>query len=136
PRSAPSPPAALRRACRRRLQWVTSTKPLQRPVNGFSARYAESGLRCKSAICLSSRIATNATEIEPRRSIAMLKFTQDHEWLRIEGDIATVGITDHAQDQLGDLVFSNYQRLERDPNREQRRRSSNPSRPPRTFMRR
>ena len=35
----------------------------------------------------------------------MLKFTQDHEWLRIEGDIATVGITDHAQDQLGDLVF-------------------------------
>jgi glycine cleavage system H protein len=35
----------------------------------------------------------------------MLKFTQDHEWLRIEGDIATVGITDHAQEQLGDLVF-------------------------------
>src|SRR5262249_29371335 len=42
---------------------------------------------------------------EPRRSIAMLKFTQDHEWLRIEGDIATVGITHHAQEQLGDLVF-------------------------------
>jgi glycine cleavage system H protein len=35
----------------------------------------------------------------------MLKFTEDHEWLRIEGDIATVGITDHAQEQLGDLVF-------------------------------
>ncbi len=35
----------------------------------------------------------------------MLKFTDDHEWLRIEGDIATVGITDHAQAQLGDLVF-------------------------------
>jgi glycine cleavage system H protein len=35
----------------------------------------------------------------------MLKFTEDHEWLRIEGDIATVGITDYAQDQLGDLVF-------------------------------
>lgn len=35
----------------------------------------------------------------------MLKFTQDHEWLRIEGDIATVGITMHAQEQLGDLVF-------------------------------
>ena len=35
----------------------------------------------------------------------MLKFTEEHEWLRIEGDIATVGITDYAQDQLGDLVF-------------------------------
>jgi glycine cleavage system H protein len=35
----------------------------------------------------------------------MLKFTKDHEWLRIEGDIATVGITEYAQGQLGDLVF-------------------------------
>jgi glycine cleavage system H protein len=35
----------------------------------------------------------------------MLKFTKDHEWIRIDGDIATVGITMHAQEQLGDLVF-------------------------------
>jgi len=35
----------------------------------------------------------------------MLKFTKDHEWLRIEEDIATVGITQYAQEQLGDLVF-------------------------------
>jgi glycine cleavage system H protein len=35
----------------------------------------------------------------------MLKFTKDHEWLRIEGDVATVGITPYAQEQLGDLVF-------------------------------
>ncbi len=34
-----------------------------------------------------------------------LKFTNDHEWVRIEGDIATVGITDYAQQQLGDVVF-------------------------------
>ena len=33
------------------------------------------------------------------------KFTKDHEWLSIDGDIATVGITDYAQEQLGDLVF-------------------------------
>lgn len=32
-------------------------------------------------------------------------FTEDHEWVVVEGDIATVGITDHAQDQLGDIVF-------------------------------
>jgi glycine cleavage system H protein len=35
----------------------------------------------------------------------MLKFTNDHEWLRIESEIATVGITSYAQEQLGDLVF-------------------------------
>lgn len=35
----------------------------------------------------------------------MLKFTEDHEWLKIDGDTATVGITTHATEQLGDLVF-------------------------------
>jgi len=35
----------------------------------------------------------------------MLRFTSDHEWLRIDGDVAVVGITEHAQEQLGDLVF-------------------------------
>ena len=34
-----------------------------------------------------------------------IKYTPDHEWLKIEGDIATVGITHHAQDALGDVVF-------------------------------
>nr|WP_315240050.1 glycine cleavage system protein GcvH [uncultured Albidiferax sp.] len=34
-----------------------------------------------------------------------IHYTEDHEWLNIEGDIATVGITTHAQDALGDVVF-------------------------------
>ena len=34
-----------------------------------------------------------------------LQYTKTHEWLRREGDTATVGITDHAQDELGDVVF-------------------------------
>lgn len=34
-----------------------------------------------------------------------LKYTKDHEWVRIEGDVATVGITDFAQGELGDIVF-------------------------------
>jgi glycine cleavage system H protein len=33
------------------------------------------------------------------------KYTQDHEWVEVEGDIATVGITNHAQENLGDIVF-------------------------------
>jgi glycine cleavage system H protein len=32
-------------------------------------------------------------------------FTKEHEWIRVEGDTATVGISDHAQEQLGDIVF-------------------------------
>ncbi|QDZ03066.1 glycine cleavage system protein GcvH [Nitratireductor mangrovi] len=32
-------------------------------------------------------------------------FTEDHEWIRVEGETATIGITDYAQEQLGDLVF-------------------------------
>lgn len=35
----------------------------------------------------------------------MLKFTEEHEWIRVEGDVGTVGITQHATEQLGDLVF-------------------------------
>ncbi len=34
-----------------------------------------------------------------------LKYTKDHEWVRIEGDIATVGVTDFAQGELGDIVY-------------------------------
>lgn len=34
-----------------------------------------------------------------------LKYTSEHEWVRLEGDIAYVGITDYAQEQLGDIVF-------------------------------
>jgi len=35
-----------------------------------------------------------------------LHFTKEHEWIRVEGDTATVGITDHAQSQLGDIVYA------------------------------
>ncbi len=36
---------------------------------------------------------------------ANLKYTKDHEWLKVEGDQAWIGITDHAQHELGDIVF-------------------------------
>ena len=41
----------------------------------------------------------------------MLKFTDEHEWLKLEGDVATVGITTHAAEQLGDLVFIELPKL-------------------------
>lgn len=37
--------------------------------------------------------------------MSTLRYTQDHEWVRVDGDIATIGITDFAQKQLGDVVF-------------------------------
>ena len=43
---------------------------------------------------------------------ANLKYTKDHEWILIEGDIATVGITDFAQGELGDIVYVEVETLE------------------------
>ncbi len=34
-----------------------------------------------------------------------LKYTEDHEWVRVEGNVGTIGITDHAQSELGDIVY-------------------------------
>ena len=40
-----------------------------------------------------------------------VKYTKEHEWIRLEGDVAYVGITDYAQEQLGDIVFVDIQPL-------------------------
>lgn len=42
------------------------------------------------------------------------RYTKEHEWIVLDGDIATVGITDHAQEQLGDLVHIDLPELERE----------------------
>ncbi|SDX25237.1 glycine cleavage system protein GcvH [Roseicitreum antarcticum] len=41
-----------------------------------------------------------------------MKYTEDHEWLRLEGDLVVVGITEHAAEQLGDVVFVELPELE------------------------
>lgn len=40
---------------------------------------------------------------------ANLKYTEDHEWVKVDGDVAVVGITDYAQGELGDVVFVDIQ---------------------------
>jgi len=37
--------------------------------------------------------------------MSLLRFTRDHEWIRLDGDLAVIGITDYAQSQLGDVVY-------------------------------
>ncbi|WP_114964971.1 glycine cleavage system protein GcvH [Alkalilacustris brevis] len=41
-----------------------------------------------------------------------MKFTEEHEWLRADGDVVTVGITEHAAEQLGDVVFVELPEIE------------------------
>ncbi|WP_298994384.1 glycine cleavage system protein GcvH [Flagellimonas sp. S174] len=43
---------------------------------------------------------------------AELKYTKDHEWVKIDGDVATVGITDFAQSELGDIVYVEVETLD------------------------
>ena len=43
-----------------------------------------------------------------------LHYTKDHEWLRVEGDVAYIGITDHAQRELGDIVYVDVDTLDKD----------------------
>ncbi len=43
-----------------------------------------------------------------------LYYTEEHEWVRLEGDVATVGITDYAQEKLGDIVFIELPEVEGD----------------------
>lgn len=48
-----------------------------------------------------------------------LKYTKDHEWVSIEGDIATVGITDFAQKELGDIVYVEVETLDQTLDRDE-----------------
>lgn len=50
---------------------------------------------------------------------AELKYTKDHEWVSIEGDVATVGITDFAQGELGDIVYVEVETVDETMDREE-----------------
>ena len=45
---------------------------------------------------------------------ADLKYTKEHEWIRVEGDVAYIGITDHAQKELGDIVYVDIDSLDQE----------------------
>ena len=53
-------------------------------------------------------------EIKPE-----LRYTKDHEWVKIEGDNATIGITDYAQGELGDIVYVEIESLGDELNKEE-----------------
>ncbi|WP_303310099.1 glycine cleavage system protein GcvH [Hymenobacter sp. BT730] len=45
---------------------------------------------------------------------ANLQYTKEHEWIRVEGDVAYIGITDHAQKELGDIVYVDIDTVDKD----------------------
>jgi glycine cleavage system H protein len=50
---------------------------------------------------------------------AELKYTKDHEWIKVDGDIATIGITDFAQGELGDIVYVEVETVDETLDREE-----------------
>src|SRR6266446_5091908 len=84
----------------RRWRWAICRRRTPRQGVWCLPNCADSACRCASHRCPSFPIPTSA------RGFCMTTlFTSDHEWLRIEGDVAIIGITDYAQSQLGDVVF-------------------------------
>src|ERR1700687_4106142 len=84
----------------RRSRWATCRPRRQHPAVWYLPNCAERDCRCGSQPHPSFPTRTNAEGF-----FMMTLFTPDHEWLRIEGDVATIGVTDYAQSQLGDVVF-------------------------------
>jgi glycine cleavage system H protein len=59
-------------------------------------------MRC--GLCCAARLWA-VGKAAPQQEKAQMKYTEEHEWLLVEGDLVTVGISEHAAEQLGDVVF-------------------------------
>ena len=95
------PAAAFRLRCSGRSPWAMSP-PSCRAGHRAEARAARQIVRRARRAD-----AVRPSPLSPQGSRLMsLYFTKEHEWIRVDGDTATVGISDHAQEQLGDIVFA------------------------------
>src|SRR6201996_6280069 len=84
----------------RRSRWAICRSRMPRPAHPCSPKSAASACPCRSRRCRSFPTPTNAEGL-----FMTTLFTDDHEWLKIDGDVATIGVTDYAQSQLGHVVF-------------------------------
>src|SRR3984885_3044602 len=84
----------------RRWRWDICRRRWPQPAPSYSRKCAASDWRCALHRCPSF-----PTPISAKGPFMTTLYTTDHEWLRIEGDVATIGMTDYAQSQLGDVVF-------------------------------
>src|ERR1700736_1803061 len=99
----------------RRSPWVMSARtslPMAPRCAWSSAANLCPRVSCR---CRSSPIATSAERKRPMaKPPSDIRYTKEHEWVRMDGDIATVGITDYAQEALGDVVFVELPEIGRD----------------------
>ncbi|MBX3095867.1 MAG: glycine cleavage system protein GcvH [Fimbriimonadaceae bacterium] len=72
---------------------------------GRTASWIISGKRVTKSIRTAIRVAYLRWYSSVVAVPGDLKYTKSHEWVRVDGDVATIGITDHAQSELGDVVF-------------------------------
>ena len=104
--SARSPPAASGRRWAGRSRWAMSTRPT--PSLGKAVTIEVRGRELPATVVAD---AVRAAPLLPgnrrldRGATMTTRYTRDHEWIRLDGDVAVVGITDYAQEQLGDIVY-------------------------------
>ncbi len=111
-RSAGSPPAASGRRSAGRSPWATSSAASPRPAPPVVLVVRDKELAAKVVALpfvphryfAASRTYASARRREELR-MSTVRYTKDHEWISVEGDVGTVGITNYAQSQLGDIVF-------------------------------
>src|SRR3984957_10628942 len=103
--SVTSPRAASAPASTRRSQWVICRPRMRLWADWYLPNCAGSACRCGSPPCPLFPTLINAELVNAEGLIMTTLYTSDHEWLRIDGDVATIGVTDYAQSQLGDGVF-------------------------------
>ena len=108
--SASSPPAASAPASTARSPWAMSRPRCARPARNSHLHRARQGRCPRRVVPLPFVPHRYARRLIPdpspqEQSMAETRYTKDHEYIRIDGDIGTVGITDYAQSQLGDVVF-------------------------------
>src|SRR5690606_35645967 len=98
---AVSLPVALARLSARRSPWAMSRPNLRQLARRFLLKYAATACQLRFIPCPSHHTITAKDDL----LMAKIYYTEDHEWLSVEGNIGTVGISDYAEEQLGDLVF-------------------------------
>src|SRR4029079_11726016 len=86
-----------------RSPWAMSNQPL--PCTGPRWLWPFAARNClpRSPRCRSSPTAIFAKP--PDEDFMTTRYSRDHEWVRLEGDLAVIGITQYAQEQLGDIVY-------------------------------